>query len=99
MRKSPRSVQHSSPEKAADLQSIADRTAFHLAGIGANLIGAAARLRETEDFDLGHIGLCEAQKDLKALTDVLSQVEEGHAVEAAHMLDDLIFGRVLRRLT
>ena len=85
-------------EKACDLQSIADRSAFHLAGIGASLIGAAARLRETEDFDLGRSGVLAALQELERLSEVLDEIRTGHAAEAAQILDDLIFGKVLRRL-
>ena len=62
------------------------------------MIAAAARLRETEDFEPGRGGVSEALKELEHLSQVLNEIREGNAPAAAEILDDLIFGKVLRQL-
>ena len=86
-------------EESAPSRSIADLTGFHLAGIGASLIGAAARLRETEDFALSQSGIEDCLRDLDAIHAALGEIGEGRINEAIRRLDDLGYYRVLRRLS
>ena len=86
-------------EESAPNRSIADLTGFHLAGIGASLIGAAARLRETEDFALGQAGIEDSLHDLDTIHAALVEIAEGRTSDAIRRLDDLGYYRVLRRLT
>ena len=81
------------------MQSLSDRTAFHLAGIGATVVGAASRLRETGDFACCNDSLEEAERDLVALSEIVRLIQAGNQTEAKRLLDDLAYGRVLRRLT
>ncbi len=68
---------------------VADQIAFHLARIGARLIAAGARLRESTDFEIGNQGLVEAQRDLERLLDVLAQIELDDPCRAETILSAL----------